>query len=377
MKTVLGEHLDFSTGSGAPRRDCDGRVPVYGANGAIGYAAEHNVTGPLIVLGRVGSYCGSLRYCDSDVWVTENALVCRAKDPRETRYWFYALQTCRLADHRSGSGQPLLNQRILNDVPVWSVAARERRPIAELLGAFDDKIAANDRVIDTAERLMVALAEAAPDRVRLSSLATRSTVTRNVSEFDARLAHFSLPAFDDGAKPRLVGAAQVRSAKLLLTQPCVLFAKLNPRIPRIWNVVGLPSDMAVASTEFVVLLPAGIDSSALWAALRHPDVSQRLQRRVAGTSGSHQRIQPRDLLDVPVPDVRRLSPEALRTLTGLGALCHARRTENARLSGLRDALLPLLICGKVRVRDADAPDTPEPDCPAPPRATPRRASSPG
>ena len=24
-----------------------------------------------IVLGRVGSYCGSLRYCDSDVWVTD------------------------------------------------------------------------------------------------------------------------------------------------------------------------------------------------------------------------------------------------------------------------------------------------------------------
>lgn len=375
MKTVLGEHLDFSTGSSAPARDSDGSVPVYGANGAIGYAAAHNATGPLIVLGRVGSYCGSLRYCDSDVWVTENALVCRAKDPRETRYWYYAMQTCRLADHRSGSGQPLLNQRILHDVPVWTVAARERRRIAELLGAFDDKIAANDRVIDTAERLMVALAESAPDRVRLSSLATRSTAS--VSAFDARVAHFSLPAFDDGAKPCLVRAAEVRSAKLLLTQSCVLFAKLNPRIPRIWNVVGLPSDMAVASTEFVVLVPVGIDSSALWAALRQPDVSRRLQRRVAGTSGSHQRIQPRDLLDVLVPDVRRLSPGPLRTLTGLGALCHARRTESARLSGLRDALLPLLIRGKVRVTEADPPGTLAADCPAPPRATPRRASSPG
>lgn len=357
MKTVLGEHLDFSTGRSAPARGSDGSVPVYGANGAIGYAAEHNATGPLIVLGRVGSYCGSLRYCDSEVWVTENALVCRAKDPQETRYWYYALQTCRLADHRAGSGQPLLNQKILNDVPVRTVAARERRRIAELLGAFDDKIAANERVIETAERLMVAVAASAPDRVRLSSLAARSTATRNASEFDARLAHFSLPAFDDGARPHLVDAARVRSAKLLLTRPCVLFAKLNPRIPRIWNVASLPSEMSVASTEFVVLLPVGIDSSALWSALRQPDVSQRLQRRVAGTSGSHQRIQPRDLLDVSVPDVRRLSREALRTLTSLGALCHARRTESARLAAFRDALLPSLICGTVRVRDADPPAT--------------------
>ncbi|MGN6336758.1 restriction endonuclease subunit S [Mycobacterium sp.] len=358
MKTVLGEHLDFSTGSGAPRRASDGRFPVFGANGAIGYAAERNASGPLIVLGRVGSYCGSLRYCDSDVWVTENALVCRAKDPRETRYWYYALHTCRLADHRSGSGQPLLNQRILNDVAVWTVAASERQRIAELLGALDEKIAANDRVIEAAERLMVALAESAADRVRLSSLASRHTETRNVSEFDDRLAHFSLPAFDDGATPRPVDAAAVRSAKLLLSEPCVLFAKLNPRIPRIWNVLSLPPEMAVASTEFVVLRPVGIDSSALWSALRQPDVSLRLQQQAAGTSGSHQRIQPRDLLDVSVPDVRRLNPAALRTITGLGALCHARRTESGRLSGLRDALLPLLVSGKVRVRDADPPGTP-------------------
>ena len=40
---------------------------------------------------------------------------------------------------------------------------------------------------------------------------------------------------------------------------------------------------------------------------------------------------------------------AVRTITSLGALCHARRTECVRLSAFRDALLPLLISGKVRV----------------------------
>lgn len=106
MKARLGEYLDFSSGTSPPHRASGGRFRVYGANGAIGYAAERNASGPLIVLGRVGSYCGSVRYCDSDVWVTENALVCRAKDPRETRYWYYALHTCGLGDHRAGSGQP-------------------------------------------------------------------------------------------------------------------------------------------------------------------------------------------------------------------------------------------------------------------------------
>jgi hypothetical protein len=353
VKVRLGDHLDFCNGSSSPVRASDGRIPVYGANGTIGYAAEHNASGPLIVLGRVGSYCGSVRYCDSDVWVTDNALVCRAKNPRETRYWYYALQTCSLNEHRTGSGQPLLNQRILRDVSVWTVAAAERHRIAELLGALDDKITANDRVIEAAERLMVATAESVTDYVPLSSLAERSTALLRVGEFDDVVAHFSLPAFDDGAKPALVSAESVKSDKFYLSDPCVLFAKLNPRIPRIWNVVGLPSEMALASTEFVVLRPIGVDTSALWAAVRQRDVSERLRQQVAGTSGSHQRIRPRDLLDVRVRDVRGLAPAASRTITSLGALCHARRTESTQLSAFRDELLPLLMSGKVRVRDAE------------------------
>jgi hypothetical protein len=349
VKATLGEYLDFSTGSSSPVRMPQGRFPVYGANGAIGYTAQHNASGPLIVLGRVGSYCGSVRYCDSDVWVTDNALVCRAKEPAETRYWYYALQTCRLNEHRAGSGQPLLNQAILRDVPVWTVPRRQRQRIAEVLGAFDDKVAANARVIAAAEKVMVAIVESVSDYVPLSSLAQRSTAVRGPIEFDDVVALFSLPAFDDGASPQLADRATVRSGKFLLSAPCVLFAKLNPRIPRIWNVMQLPSEMAVASKEFVVLSPIAVDTSVLWSAVRQRDIAQRLQQQVAGTSGSHQRIAPRDLMDVAVRDVRRLSAEATQTITSLGALCHARRSESLRLSGFRDALLPLLMSGKARL----------------------------
>ncbi|HSS25929.1 MAG TPA: restriction endonuclease subunit S, partial [Mycobacterium sp.] len=275
---------------------------------------------------------------------------CRAKNPHETRYWYYALQTCSLNEHRTGSGQPLLNQRILRDVSVWTVAAHERRRIAELLGALDDKLAANERVIEAAESLMVATVESVSDYAPLGSLAERSTALLSVGEFDAVVAHFSFPAFDHGARPQLVSAKSVQSDKFHLSEPCVLVAKLNPRTPRIWNVVSLPSEMALASTEFVVLRPNGVDTSALWSAVRQRDVSETLRQRVAGTSGSHQRIQPRDLVDVRVRDVRRLTPAASQTITGLGALCHARRIESTHLSALRDGLLPLLVSGKVRVK---------------------------
>lgn len=348
----LGDCLDFRGGSRVVRAASDGCFRVYGANGAIGYATERNASGPVIILGRVGLYCGSVRYSDSDVWVTDNAMACRAKDPSETRYWYYALQTSRLGDHRSGSGQPLLNQRILRDVSVPAVAPHERRPIAELLGALDDKIAANQRVIETAESLMAAIAESVPERVPLRALASRSTPFLSLGEFDDAIAHFSLAAFDTGPAPRVVNAGSLKSGKYLVSEPCVLFSKLNPRIPRIWNVVTLPPEMALASSEFVVLRPDGVDGSALWATLRQPEVTARLQHQAVGTAGSRQRIQPGDLLDVAVRDVRRLSSAALQTITSLGALCDARRVENLRLTDYRDGVLPLLMSGVIRIADS-------------------------
>jgi hypothetical protein len=351
VRVRLGDHVDFSNGSGSRPRESRGRFPVYGANGAIGYAPECNAVGPLIVVGRVGSYCGSVRYCDSDVWVTENALVCRAKNPHETRYWYYALQTCRLNEHRTGSGQPLLNQRVLRDVVVWTAAANQRRQIAEFLGALDDKIAANQRVIDAAEALMVATVESLCDYVPLCSLASRSSAVLRPDEFDETAAHFSFSAFDDGTWPELVDSRSIMSAKFLLPLPCVLVSKLNPRIPRIWDVVNLPDGMALASTEFVVLRPLDVGTSALWSALRQPDVSEMLRQQVAGTSGSHQRIRPRDVMEILVRDVRRLPPESARAVADLGALCHARRGESVRLAAIRDFTLPLLMSGAARVTD--------------------------
>ncbi|OBK16573.1 restriction endonuclease subunit S [Mycobacterium asiaticum] len=352
MEVSLGDQLEFRSGRSAAERKTHGPFAIYGSNGVIGYTTEHNTDGPVIVIGRVGTYCGTVRYCPSDAWVTDNALVCRAKDPLETRFWYYALQTCRLNQHRNGSGQPLLNQRILRDLSVSSIPAPDRPGVGAVLGALDDKIAANERVIRAAEALMAATVEPVEERTPLSRLAGRSTVFLEPPDFADVVAHFSLPAFDDGAMPRPVAGSSVRSGKYLVTQPCVLVAKLNPRFPRIWNVPSLPPEMALASSEFIVLRPAGVDTSVLWAALRQPDVSDTLQQRVVGTSGSHQRVRPRDVLDLRVRDVRRLTSGQARAIADLGALCQARRMESARLSAYRDAVLPLLISGEVRVADA-------------------------
>ncbi len=50
-------------------------------------------------------------------------------------------------------------------------------------------------------------------------------------------------------------------------------------------------------------------------------------------------------------DVRRLAPEPLQTFAHLGALCYERRNESIPPAILRDALLPRMLFGPVRVQD--------------------------
>lgn len=272
-------------------------------------------------------------------------------------YLFYALQTERvqsdLIGRSTGTTVFGIRQSALRHVTIPAPGIDEQRAIAEVLGALDDKIAANTSVVASAEGLMTALASTATETAQVRDLARHTTASRRPDEFDSAVSHFSLPAFDQGGRPEVTSRQSIKSNKFVVDRPSVLMSKLNPRIPRIWNVPVVPDRMALASTEFVVLEPLAVDASALWAVLAQPDVSATLTGKVSGTSGSHQRVKPGEVLSLEVRDPRCLTPAALESIAALGLIAHARWSENQVLAGTRDVMLPQLMSGKVRSRDAE------------------------
>ncbi|MBU4175089.1 MAG: restriction endonuclease subunit S [Actinobacteria bacterium] len=156
-ETKLGNVLSFSNGKSSPERANDLPYPVYGSNGTIGFANETNAGPNTIVIGRVGSYCGSLLFSDRKCWVTDNAIRASALDENDARFLFYLLQTLHLNNWRGGSGQPLLNQTILASIPASTPESTEQRAIAHILGALDDKIELNRRMNETLEAIARAI----------------------------------------------------------------------------------------------------------------------------------------------------------------------------------------------------------------------------
>lgn len=281
-------------------------------------------------------------------------------DPRYLYYW------TRAEDFRSqlrGTAfatdmAPYLSLRDQAGLVVTLPPPAEQRAIAGVLGALDDKIAANERVVATAEAWMVAAVGLVLPQSSVGRLARHVTTPVRVRDFHDVVAQFSLPAFDESARPQVGAGSGIKSNKTLVDRPMVLVSKLNPRIPRIWDIPVRPFHLGVASTEFVALEPLAVTTSALWAALRQPHVSSALAGLVSGTSGSHQRVKPVEVLSVSVPDVRTLSSEMASALASAGRLVHQTREENVVLARTRDTLLPLLMSGKLRVKDIDTANLP-------------------
>lgn len=113
--------------------------------------------------------------------------------------------------------------------------------------------------------------------------------------------HYSIPSYDAGLGPSVESGRSILSNKFLVTSDAVLVSKLNPRIPRVWTPNVIVDGLAIASTEFLVLRPQKwVDRRFLHFLLLSPAVRDELVACATGTSGSHQRVPPEQLLSLQV-----------------------------------------------------------------------------
>ena len=117
---------------------------------------------------------------------------------------------------------------------------------------------------------------------------------------------YSLPAFDDGRTPEVLPGSEIKSNKLEVMSNLILFNKLNPKYRRVWNVHTVNSPNSVCSTEFIPIVPNGINQNYLYYCLISDLVTKQVDAYRKGTSNSQQRIDEKILfsIEIPVPSVK-------------------------------------------------------------------------
>ena len=244
------------------------------------------------------------------------------------------------------------------EIPVPTLP--EQKAIASVLSSLDDKIDLLHRQNKTLEAMAETLfrqwfiEEAKEDwddlLVRDIAVHIKDNVNPSKNPLET-FYHYSLPAFDSGEKPTIEVGSDILSNKYRVAENSILVSKLNPRVPRIWLLANV-EDNYVCSTEFQNLKPkVASHLMFLYCLFKSRDVIDELTMSASGTSSSHQRVKPQDMLNISfkTPSLDYLEEYSLLIAPSMQKVL-SNKQQIQTLEQLRDTLLPKLMSGEVRIQ---------------------------
>lgn len=157
----LGELTENHDAQRIPVKERDrkpGAYPYYGASGIVDHVDQYIFDGEYLLIAEDGE---NLRTCQTPIaflargrfWVNNHAHIVRGNSEADTRFLMYALRNADIGGYLTGSTMPKLTQGNMNRIPILAPPLSEQRAIAGVLGALDDKIELNRRMNETLEAI--------------------------------------------------------------------------------------------------------------------------------------------------------------------------------------------------------------------------------
>ncbi|MBI3853946.1 MAG: restriction endonuclease subunit S [Verrucomicrobia bacterium] len=261
------------------------------------------------------------------------------------------------------TGVPHTNLGHLRTTPLFLPPLSEQRAIASVLGALDDKIELNRRMNETLEAMARALFQnwfvdatqaGLPKGWRyatISELCDINSWTLNKGDELDRIEYVEISEVSRGN----IGSIQVfqrgeepSRARRRLRHGDTVLSTVRPERGSYFLCLN-PSPNLIASTGFAVVTPTKAPWSLIHAALTHPEVSQHLGHQADG--GAYPAVRPEIIgkWELPWPDKPEKVKQFHRACAPLYERAEHNRLESRTLAAMRDALLPKLLSGELRV----------------------------
>lgn len=268
-----------------------------------------------------------------------------------------------LQSRASGSTVEGIKSAELKKVEIQLPLLPEQKAIASVLSSLDDKIDLLHQQNQTLEALAETLfrqwfiVEAKEDweDCTIGDLAIHSKISVHPKKNpDILYYHYSIPAFDSNKKPVVEFGKEIQSNKYKVEENSILFSKLNPhKDKRVWLIQDSVEEHAICSTELQVVKPKDNDYLYfIYGWLTNSIYYNEIAAGVGGTSGSHQRIEPKAIFSAPCV---KIDKNIIHQYNILAEPLFKKQFENQQqiqtLTKLRDTLLPKLMSGEVRVKN--------------------------
>ena len=282
----------------------------------------------------------------------------------DTRFLAYQLSTPAkrgwIRQHAVGLTMLNLNTGILREIPIELPDFEEQRRIAEVLGALDDKIESNLRTISLSESLILAHFSQLFNSGHVSAGTALSDLMEVNPRYSLKRESLAIKVSmqDIPSDSPIINTHSVMpvGAGSRFSNGDVLFARISPCLENGKTAVVdflSGSEVGFGSTEFIILSPRGeISTTWIYALAREPNFREACRQAMSGSSG-RQRLSADFFSRYTIATPKEFDLVAFNKATmPLLTLMGARRDANQRLAQLRDALLPELMSGRMRVDEA-------------------------
>lgn len=361
-RSALADVVELQRGFDLPAHSrVPGPYPVLTSGEGGGWHNEGPIEGPGFIVGRATNL-GKPKWSSGPFWPHNTTMFAKDFRGNDPRWLFHLFEATDLSGFDSGSVQPMLNRNYIAQVPVAVPPLAEQGAIAEVLEALDAKIAANFDLASSADLLLAAEFEHRLYAVEMCDkpLSAIANVVLGGTPSRARIDYWTegtVPWLNSGAlnatrvvKPSalITPLALANSAAKLMPVGSTLLAitgatlgqiaRLEMRASGNQSIVGVWSDDVALNTWLYFAIQSRLDN---------------LLARATGAAQQHVSKADVEQLAVPIPS-RAILEGFGEIATPLLELAAVAERENSTLALTRDALLPQLMSGKLRVRDAEA-----------------------
>ena len=277
-------------------------------------------------------------------------------------YYFHTKEgQHKILSFANQTGVPALAQPLKNfkNIDIFLPDFSLQKRIAEVLSSLDDKIEVNKRINDNLEQQGQALFEEYvmnPNKPRTQLLSDYALInpTRTIAKGrEARCIDMSsLPTKgtfpSDWTFKEYNGGMKFQNGDTIMARitPCLE----NGKTAYI-NFLD-ENEVAFGSTEYIVLSAhEGFCSELLYFLARHDDFISYAVAHMNGSSG-RQRVSGNDIANYVMPEITNETMDVIsEKLHGIMEVIKNNSLESRRLAEIRDALLPRLMSGELKVEE--------------------------
>lgn len=124
----------------------NGKFPIYGTGGLMGYATEFLYDKPSVLIGRKGTI-GKVKYIDCPFWTVDTLFYTVVNtDVVLPKYLYYIMSLVDLNNYNEGTTIPSLRTETLNRLMFRIPPIKEQEKVLSYILPVDEKIDLNNKI---------------------------------------------------------------------------------------------------------------------------------------------------------------------------------------------------------------------------------------